>query len=124
MSQLPQEQGQIKNTFELVNGALIQCEEAIDEMQKFAERIHLDPERLHEIETRMSAIHQLARKYHIENSQLYGHAKNLQKELDTLQDSESRLVQLKRQHHQLAAAYEKAAFKLREVTANPGKKTR
>ena len=71
IGQLPQEQAQIKNACELINSALIQCEEAIDEMQQFAERIQLDPERLHQIETRMSTIHQLARKYHIDSSQLH-----------------------------------------------------
>lgn len=113
LSQLPTEQTQIKNTFELINGALIQCEEAFDEMQQFAERVHLDPERLYEIETRMSAIHQLARKYHIDGSQLHEHAHNLQKELDSLQDSESRLAHLKIEHRQLVATYETAALKLR-----------
>ncbi|QMT58849.1 DNA repair protein RecN [Legionella sp. PC997] len=121
LSQLPQEQAQIKNTVELINGALIQCEEAIDEMQKFAERVHLDPQRLHEIESRMSAIHQLARKYHIDSSQLHEHAQNLQKELDLLQDSESRLAKLKIHHSQLIANYEKAAFKLREMRKTQAK---
>ena len=58
-------------------------------MQQFADQVYLDPERLHEIETRMSAIHQLARKYHIDSSQLLDHAHQLQKELGNLQDSES-----------------------------------
>lgn len=122
LSQLPQEQAQIKNVFELINGALIQCEETIDEMQQFAERIHLDPERLHEIETRMSAIHQLARKYHIDSSQLHEHAQNLQKELDSLRDCDSRLAQLKAQHQQLVATYETTAFKLREIRQAQAKK--
>ncbi|WP_454781337.1 DNA repair protein RecN [Legionella sp. WA2022007384] len=122
LSQLPQEQAQIRNTVELINGALIQCEEAIDEMQQFAERIYLDPERLHEIETRMSSIHQLARKYHIDSSQLHEHARNLQNELDQLQDGESRLAKLKIDHCQLVATYEKAAFKLREVRQAQAKK--
>lgn len=114
LSQLPTEQAQIKNTFELINGALIQCEEAIDEMQQFADRVHLDPERLYEIETRMSVIHQLARKYHIDSNQLHEHVHNLQKELDNLKDSEGRLVQLKTQHRQLVATYDAAALKLRK----------
>jgi DNA repair protein RecN (Recombination protein N) len=113
ISQLPQEQAHIKNTFELVNSALIQCEEAVDEMQQFAERINLDPERLHEIETRMSAIHQLARKYHIDSSQLQNHTQRLQKELAQLQDGEGKLAQLQHEYQQLVATYEIAALKLR-----------
>jgi DNA repair protein RecN (Recombination protein N) len=101
---------------------LIQCEEAIDEMQSFAERLQLDPERLHEIETRMSAIHQLARKYHVESSQLHQHAQNLQKELAVLQDSEARLTQLIEQHRQAITNYEIAALKLREIRKIQAKK--
>ncbi|MGC1183389.1 DNA repair protein RecN [Legionella sp.] len=114
ISQLPQEQAQIKNSYELINNALIQCEEVIDEMQQFAEHISLDPERLHDIETRMSIIHQLARKYHIDSSQLHIHAQQLQNELTNLQHSESKLADLLRQRSQLVAAYEAAAYTLRE----------
>ena len=97
ISQLPQEQAQIKNACELINGAMIQCEEAMDEMHQFADRIQLDPERLHEVEARMSAIHHLARKYHIDSNLLPEHAQQLQTELEILQDSECRLAHLQLQ---------------------------
>lgn len=113
---------QITNTFELINGALIQCEEAIDEMQQFAERIHLDPQRLHEIETRMSLIHQLARKYHIDSSQLPQHLQHLQKELAHLQDSDGKLLALQQQQSQLMQAYEQAALTLRTARETQAKK--
>lgn len=122
ISQLPQEHPQIKNAYELINGALIQCEEAIDEMQQFAERIHLDPERLHQIETRMSTIHQLARKYHVDSSQLPTYAQELQQELGLLQDKDGKLDELQRQHQQLVARYEIAALKLRASRENQAKK--
>lgn len=115
LSHLPQEQKQIKNAYELINGALIQCEEAIDEMEQFADRIYLDPERLHDIEARMSTLHQLARKYHIDSSQLHAHTQHLQSELDNLRNNEDKLAQLHIQQRQLVAAYEIAALKLREV---------
>jgi DNA repair protein RecN (Recombination protein N) len=115
ISQLPQEHAHIKNAGELINGALIQCEEAIDEMEKFAEQVHLDPERLHQIETRMSAIHQLARKYHIDSSQLAEHTQRLQRELENLHSSEEQLINLQQQHRKSVVAYELAALKLREA---------
>ncbi|MGL5743143.1 MAG: DNA repair protein RecN [Legionella sp.] len=122
LSQLPKEQAQIKNACELINGALIQCEEAVNEMQQFAERIHLDPERLYEIEMRMSSIHQLARKYHVDSSQLHEHTHHLQKELEQLRDGESKLAQLQVQQRQLLAAYEATARKLREARQAQAKK--
>lgn len=114
ISQLPQEQSQIKSSVELINSALIQCEETADEMSQFAERIQLDPERLIEVEARMSAIHLLARKYHIDSNQLLQHAQQLQIELQNLQDSECRLNDLQLQLLELSKTYENAALKLRE----------
>ncbi|KTD11571.1 DNA repair protein RecN [Legionella gratiana] len=122
LSQLPQEQIQIKNVQELINGALIQCEEAIDEMHQFSERVHLDPDRLYEIETRMSSIHQLARKYHVDSSQLPTHAQHLQNELENLHDNERQLTQLQIQYRQSVSAYETAALKLREIRQKQAKK--
>lgn len=114
ISQLPQEQSHIKTSYELINSALIQCEEAFSEMQQFADKVQLDPQRLHEVESRMSSIHQLARKYHIDGSQLAEHTAQLQKDLETLQDSEYRLEQLQLQYQQVIKAYETAALNLRE----------
>ncbi|MFT4060301.1 MAG: DNA repair protein RecN [Legionella sp.] len=122
LHQLPQEQMQIKNVYELINGALIQCEEAIDEMQQFAERIHLDPERLHQIETRMSTIHQLARKYHVDSNYLPEYIQQLQKELDSLQSNEERLADLQQQHRQMLIHYETAALTLRERRTSQAQK--
>lgn len=114
IQQLPQEHASIKNAFELINSALIQCEEALNEMEQFAERVHLDPCRLDEVESRMSAIHLLARKYHKDGSQLLGLRETLQTELITLQDAQARLGQLEIQRAQQAKVCEEAALILRE----------
>lgn len=114
INQLPQEQTQIKNSIDLINAALIQCEEALNEMQQFADRIQLDPERLNDVETRMSAIHQLARKYHIDSKHLPQHQQQLQTELENLRDSESKLAYLQLQLSQVSKSYESSALKLRE----------
>ncbi|CEG58879.1 DNA repair protein RecN [Legionella fallonii] len=114
VNQLPQEQTQIKNVSVLINEAMIQCEEAADEMQQFADRIQIDPERLHEVEARMSAIHHLARKYHIDSSTLPAHKQQLQEELESLQDTECRLAHLQLQFNQQLKAYEQAVLILRD----------
>ncbi len=114
LSQLPQEQNTIKTTVELINNALIQCEEATAEMQQFTDRIQLDPERLHAVEMRMSTIHQLARKYHMDSRQLAEHALHLQNELEILQNSETQLSQLELQRAQACKSYDAAAAKLTE----------
>jgi len=122
LAQLPQDHPRIKNTAELINGALIQCEEAFSEMQQFAEQVHLDPERLHHIETRMSAIHQLARKYHVDSNQLIHHAHDLKEELATLIHGETRLHHLQQEYDKALAVYATAAAALRASRLNSATK--
>ena len=111
---LPQEHANIKSARELINSALIQCDEALDEIATFSEHVQLDPERLHEVEERISMLHQAARKYHVDASLLPAHALHLQEELQRLHDSEQVLHQLQEQYQQHLLAYEKAAAILRE----------
>ncbi|MBA3537089.1 MAG: DNA repair protein RecN [Tatlockia sp.] len=113
LDNLPREQPLIKNAYELMSNALIQCEEAFDEMQKFTEQVQLDPERLQDLETRLSTLHNAARKYHVDANQLAVHATNLQKELEALEDSETRLNKLQQIYQQQIQAFETQAFKLR-----------
>ncbi|RUQ97080.1 DNA repair protein RecN [Legionella septentrionalis] len=113
LSALPQEHALIKNAGELINSALIQCEEAADEIARFADCIQLDPERLHAVEERMSLLHQIARKFHVDPEQLSEHAQQLQQELDNLQATEQELKDLEQQHQQQLMAYEQAALLLR-----------
>lgn len=85
LGQLPSGQPIIQNSLDLIQNAMIQCEEAISELRTFTNQIQLDPARLLEVEARMSALHQMARKYHIDVGQLYNHHQTLQLELDELQ---------------------------------------
>ncbi len=114
LASLPQEHAQIKNACELINSALIQCDEALDEMVKFSDQVQLDPERLHEVEERISILHQAARKYHVDASQLPGHFLHLQAEYERLQNSEQQLAILQAQYNQQCQAYEQTALALRE----------
>lgn len=114
LSALPQNNKQIQTASELINSALIQCEEAADELHLFAEKVQLDPQRLQELETRMSLIHNLARKYHVDSSQLPELKNSLQGQLNQLIDCEHKLAALELQLHQIAKAYETAALKLRQ----------
>ncbi len=114
LAQLPQTHPRIKNSLELINSALIHCEEALDEIQQFAAEVQLDPERLHDIELRMTAIHSLARKNHVDSSQLLALANQLQVELETIQSSQEQLIALELEQKAVFAALHQAALTLRE----------
>jgi DNA repair protein RecN (Recombination protein N) len=114
LNELPQEQKSIKNALELINSALIQCEEAVDEMQGFSEQVPLDPQRLQEVEERMSALHQAARKYHVDPAQLTALTQRLQQEIEAMHHSDERINELQQQYQVQTKAYEEAALRLRQ----------
>lgn len=114
LSALPQENTAIKNALDLVNNALIQCDEARDEISGFHRQIQLDPDRLNEVETRMGLLHQVARKYHVEANQLPFIAAKLTAELHQLQQSDSEKQRLQNAYEGVKNQYHQAALKLRD----------
>jgi len=110
--ELPKEQPSIRNAIELINNAIIQCDEALNEINQFAEQVHLDPERLQEVEERLSALHHAARKHHVDASQLPAHTELLQKELQALQNSDLQIAHLQQQYQQNTQAYKEVAQQL------------
>ena len=115
---LPQDNRHIKNVMELINSAVIQCDEALDEMSAFATHIQLDPERLQVVEQRMSHLHQMARKYHVDASQLPELVAQLQQELEALQSAKKNQAQLQKDYEQHVQAYQDAAMQLRQSRQN------
>ena len=105
---LPSNHPNINVLRELMNNALIQCDEALTEINAFAKEINIDPERLQEIEERMSKIHQTARKYHLDASQLISHQANLQEQFNQNQTAQE-------QHKIIAANYQIAINNYQEA---------
>lgn len=114
LSKLPTDSTTTKNANDLINNALIQCEEAFSEIHQFSEKIQLDPERLHEIESRISTLHHTARKYHIDVHQLPNHAYQLKTQLDQLKNKETHLEQLHQHYKEQITKYTTSAEKLRK----------
>lgn len=70
---------------ELVSGAAIQAEEAVHALRRYAEQLELDPVRLSEVEQRIEAITDVARKYHVTPEELPGMLERWCAERDELQ---------------------------------------
>lgn len=122
LKSLPAQNPRIQNALLLIQNAQIQCEEAIDEIEKFEQAVHLDPERLNEVEIRMSALHQVARKYHVDPHQLAAHLIDLEKEQEKLKDVEKNLESLNIEYENAKNMYQKNALKLRESRFQHAKK--
>lgn len=114
---LPKENAHVCAAVELIGTALIQCEEALDEIQQFAEQVELNPERLQWVETRMGALHQASRKYHVDADGLSDHALQLESELQQMQGREEKSSELAKALQQQVLAYESAAKQLHDSRA-------
>ncbi len=111
---LPKDLNSIHSARELINAALIQCEEAYSEIHDFAEKVQLDPERLQDVETRMSELHHAARKYQQEPNQLNSHLQTLLDELKSLENREQELSALEEHYQQAHNTYLQHVHNLRD----------
>ncbi|MCR9191328.1 MAG: DNA repair protein RecN [Gammaproteobacteria bacterium] len=113
LTHLPQDHPRILAAQTLLEQALIHCDEALDELTTFSENIQIDPERLMTVETRMAALHQLARKHQVEVKQLHTHVQTLEDTLQNQQNLTQRQAQIEEDYLKTCTAYDNAAIALR-----------
>lgn len=102
----------LANASELLMGAIIQVQEAIDDLTHYCESIDLNPECLHKVEQRLSALHEMARKHRIAPENLVDFHQQLQQELTSLQGANNQLEQLQQKLAELSKLYVDAAKEL------------
>ncbi|MBD3671309.1 MAG: DNA repair protein RecN [Gammaproteobacteria bacterium] len=99
---------------ELINSAAIQVHEAASELRHHLDSLELDPQRLMEIEQRLSTVHDLARKHHVEPESVHSLLPILSDELDGLQNADQRLAKLESEIQSAADEYLKVVAVLSE----------
>lgn len=72
---------QLSSVEDMLNTALIQVEEAADELHRLADRIDINPARLDQLNRRLNDIHQLARKHKVRPEDLTDLQQRLQAQL-------------------------------------------
>lgn len=107
---------------ESLNGALVQIDEASDQLRGYLDRLNLDPGRLEWVESRMGAIHDLTRKHRVEPEALLEVARGIREELDLLEHADERLARLDAECRQLARSYLDCAKDLSERRQAAAKK--
>jgi DNA repair protein RecN (Recombination protein N) len=75
------------NIIELINSVIVQLDETASELRHYIDRNELDPSRLDEIESRLSQLHAVARKHHVEIEALPEHFLSLCEQLDAVKNS-------------------------------------
>ncbi|MGH1438462.1 MAG: DNA repair protein RecN [Cellvibrionaceae bacterium] len=82
---------------ELMNNAMIYVDEAQNSLQQQIDSIEINPERLQQVEERLSAIYDIARKHHIEPAAILEKHQALADELAQLSGGDEALAQLEKQ---------------------------
>lgn len=105
MEELVGMDGKLSGVLNMLEEATIQISEASDELRHYCDRLDLDPNRLYELEQRISRQITLARKHHISPEELPLFHQRLLDELQQLDDqtgSQDELMQAVALHHQQA----------------------
>lgn len=94
---------------DLINSAAIQIHEAASELGHHLDSLDLDPARLQELEQRISSVHELGRKHHIDPESVHTLLQILSEELSGMENADQRLAQLQGEIASAASDYEAAA---------------
>ena len=112
IEKLPVKTENILEAEELLRSAVIQISEASAAIKQEASSVELDPQRLAQVENRLSDIFQASRKYKTEANQLLALQKTLEQELEQLNDPESALTNAKLEEENALNAYLDASNRL------------
>jgi DNA repair protein RecN (Recombination protein N) len=97
---------------ELLDNAIIQAEEAGNELRHYLDHLEVDPARLQWVENRLAALQNAARKHRVTVKELPGHFERLREQLDALENYEERARQLESQLAATLKIYRQAAHAL------------
>ncbi|MDA8622115.1 DNA repair protein RecN, partial [Psychrosphaera sp.] len=103
---------QLSQTVELLNTALIQLEEGAGELRNYSDNLDINPQRLSEIEIRLSSLVDLARKHQVEPNDLPAKLESLTQELEGLSITDEKLDALELEIEQAKGEYFELAKKL------------
>ncbi|MFT3741716.1 MAG: DNA repair protein RecN [Gammaproteobacteria bacterium] len=103
---------QLQPAAELLTQAFIQIQEAVTHIEQYTDHLEQNPERLKIVEDRLSQMHALARKHHIEPEQLFDQQQALQQIFDQLSNAEQHIQDLQREAETITQDYQQAAMLL------------
>lgn len=108
----------LANAEELLQSSMIQVEEAIHEIGNHIDRFEADPQRLQQVEERLSAIFQLSRKHRVNGDQLAETLESLEAELQALKGGGESIETLQEALNKLADDYRAKSAKLSKQRAS------
>ncbi|HHJ80979.1 MAG TPA: DNA repair protein RecN, partial [Candidatus Tenderia electrophaga] len=122
LESLRQHAPQLASICDMLNEASIQIQEGCNELRHYVDRIELDPERLTQVEQRLSSIHDMARKHHVEADALPELLNRFSDELQQLENVDIELETLQQKIEQLAKEFADIASKLSQKRSKAANK--
>ncbi len=114
--------GTLHEARELLVSAGIQVQEVVSALQRYLDSVDLDPNRLQQVEDRLSAVYELARKHRIRPEQLCDTHAQLADELRALADENNDIEKLHANVAQLETEYRRCAKKLSAARSKAAQK--
>lgn len=112
MESLPVEHPALLEARQLLQEAQIQLQEASHSIRRFTDSFELDPERLQEVEERLSAIYQLARKHRINADAIPALYDDLSQQLSRFEDGDDNIDTLMLEVEKAAQHYQECSARL------------
>jgi len=97
---------------ESIRTAIIQLTELEDDLRQFLDSVDLNPERLRVVETRLSLLFEMGRKYKVNPAELYQMEQLLQNDHAALENHDAHLARLNVEREGVAAKYSLLATQL------------
>ncbi|MFT6037574.1 MAG: DNA repair protein RecN (Recombination protein N), partial [Candidatus Azotimanducaceae bacterium] len=97
---------------ELFGSSMIQLEEAVADLQRFVDSVEPNPQRLTDVEARLSSIYEVARKHHIKPTEISELLTRIQAEMASLENIDVEIDSLDTAARELQASYRLNAEKL------------
>lgn len=102
----------VDNIISLFESAHIQLDEAVSDLRSFADEFESDPQRLEQVNVRLSDLHATARKHKVKPNELLQLSEDLRQQLNRLQNSDEELEKLRVNAQLLTAQHKKVAAKV------------
>lgn len=109
LDDLPYRSAAVESAYEMLNTAMIQVEEAGTELSRAADSMEINPGRLQEVDERLSAVHQLARKHRVKPDELASFHQELKQQLSGASSADEQLAKLEKELAALKQAYQAQA---------------
>ncbi|NVI83704.1 DNA repair protein RecN [Janthinobacterium sp. BJB401] len=105
---------ELQPIIDLIESSRIQLQESVYALNNYLDRVELDPERLHQLDARMEAMHSTARKFRVTPEELPEEHAKLSEKLQHLADA-SDIEGLLRQEAKIEAEYRAVAERLSDT---------